>query len=95
MRDHFAAYRRMAKRRHPEDREGVEIPAPLRYLWTYFWDLNCGRPITQAGYGPIPAVEFRAWEELNEVKLRSWELGALKKIDALFLKVMIEKVPGG
>jgi hypothetical protein len=81
----------MSKKPHPEDIQPCALPSTVAYLWTYFWDLNAGRPICQAGYLPIPAVEIRAWEELNEQKLRPFELAAIRRLDALFLKIAAEK----
>jgi hypothetical protein len=88
LREHFAAMHRMSKRRHPEDRPSCEIPECVAYLWTYFCDLSAGRIISQVGAMPIPAIEFRAWEELNEIKLQRWELGAIRQLDALYLKIL-------
>lgn len=91
LREHFAAVKRMTKKAHPEDRQPCPLPESLRYLWTYFHDIGAGRPVWQGGFLPIPATELRAWEELNEIKLESWELGAIRKLDALFLKIVGEK----
>jgi hypothetical protein len=91
LRAHFAAVQRMTGRRHPEDRPACDLPACISYLWTYFCDVSAGRPFSQVGALPIPAIEFRAWEEINEIKLQRWELGALRQLDAVYLKVLASK----
>jgi hypothetical protein len=91
LREHFASYRRMARKRHPKDVESCPMPESLQYLWAYFWDLNAGRPVWQGGFRPIPATEFMAWQTLNEIQLERWELEALRRLDALFLKVVAEE----
>jgi hypothetical protein len=31
-------------------------------------------------------VEIHAWQQINDVKLETWELGAIRQLDTLFLK---------
>jgi hypothetical protein len=80
----------MTGKKHPEDTEGCRLPEVLKYLWVYFWDLNCGRPVWQGGFRPLPATEIHAWEQINQIKLETWELAALRQLDALFLKIYTE-----
>ncbi len=91
LREHLESYERQSKRKHPDFPECCAIPDTLKYLWTYFWDLSAGRPVWQAGYRPIPAVEILAWEQINDIKLERWELGLIRQIDTIFLKVYAEE----
>lgn len=81
----------MARRPHPDTPTSCPLPESLRYLWHYFWDLSAGRPVWQFGYRPLPASEIHAWEQINDIKLERWELGALRQLDTLFLKIFAEK----
>jgi hypothetical protein len=57
----------------------------------WFWDLNMGRGVSQVGYLGLPATEIAAWANLRRIRLREWELDALRRLDATFLAVMAEK----
>jgi hypothetical protein len=80
----------MTRKRHPRDKDAVPLPPSLTYLWQYFWDLNAGRPVSQAGYLPLPAVEIYAWQQVNRIALTRWELNAVRQMDSAFIKVMAD-----
>jgi hypothetical protein len=81
----------MTGKRHPDNVSDCPLPDCLRHIWVYFWDLNAGRPVWQGGFRPLPATEIYAWEQINEIKLDPWELGAIRQLDALFLKTMTQE----
>jgi hypothetical protein len=90
--DAFRSYRRQAGKRHQDDNWDYEVPAAAQYLLDWFWELNMGRGISQAGYLGLSAVEIQAWASLRQIRLRDWELDALRQLDAKFLQVMAEKI---
>lgn len=90
--DAFRSFRRQTGKPHPEDREHVTPPEELLYLWDWFWELAQGRPIGPEGVQlPVPSTEIRAWAELGEVRLASWELIALRALDGTYLRTAAEK----
>ncbi len=90
--DAFASYRRQVGRPHPEDKEHIRAPETLIYLWENFWEIAQGRPLGPEGIQlPIPHTEIRAWAELREITLASWELTAIRALDSTYLKVAAEK----
>jgi hypothetical protein len=62
------------------------LPIEIQYLWEWFWEMNSGRPVSQAGFLPLPATEILAWQELRDVRLAHWELDAVRVLDTFFLK---------
>ncbi len=92
LREQFAAYRRMAKRRHPEDRGEEPPPQAVAYLFVWYQEIARGRPVSAMGhYMPIPSSEILAWCSLSGTRLEQWELDAIRRIDSAFLQVMGEK----
>lgn len=43
------------------------------HVWAWFWDMDCAERLT--------SVDINAWCQLREVKLRGWELSALRAMD--------------
>jgi hypothetical protein len=91
LRDSFASYRRGTGKTHPDDYWPHREPKGGHYILEWFWDLNFGRNATTAGYLGISAAEIVAWCSLRRIRLRGWELDALRRLDAKFLQVMGEK----
>ena len=75
-------------RKHEDDIEEWELPEAAAYLYQWFWELSSGRPVSQAGFLAIPSSEILAWCQLSGIRLRSWELDALRQLDAAFLREM-------
>lgn len=68
------------------------MPRAAQYLLDWFWELNLGRGVSQAGYLGLSSVEIVAWATLRQVTLRDWELDAIRQLDSKFLSVMAEKI---
>ena len=86
------AYLRDTGRRHPEDRDHIEPPMSLMYLYGWFWECAQGRPIGPEGVSmPIPSAEIAAWASLAQVRPQPWEMGALRALDGCFLRIASEK----
>jgi hypothetical protein len=41
------------------------VPAAAQYLLDWFWELNIGRGVSQAGYLGLSAVEIVGWATLH------------------------------
>lgn len=50
-----------------------------------------GRHVSQIGYLGLSSVEIAAWTSLRGIRLKGWELDALRQLDAKFLSVMTEE----
>lgn len=53
-----------------------------------FYDVGSRRPYTQGVPMPITHVEILAWQQLHGVRLKDWELEALKVLDRCWLRAM-------
>jgi hypothetical protein len=91
LRDSFKAYRNGTGKAHPDDFWPYKMPPAAKYILDWFWDLNLGRSASGGGYLGISASEILAWCALRRLRLRTWELDALRRLDAKFLHVMGEK----
>mgnify|MGYP003638421474 CR=1 FL=1 len=82
----------MSNRRHLEQarKSGANVPeldAPyispeIVYLWNYFIELSNAR-----SDGPIGYTDILSWCKLSSISLKKWELGAIVRLDATYLKV--------
>lgn len=81
----------MAGKPHPEDQPAIPFPVGLEYLWRWFGELEAGRPMQDGFLLPIPPTQYAAWAALAGVSLRPWQLMVLRAIDAVALKVAMEK----
>lgn len=91
--DAFVSYRRETGKAHPEDRDYIEPPVTMLYLYSWFWEIGQGRPCGPEGTAlPIPPSELLAWATLGGHTLTEWELQSIRALDGAFLKVAAEKV---
>lgn len=91
--DAFVSYRKETGKAHPEDRDYIEPPVTMLYLYSWFWEIGQGRPCGPEGTAlPIPPSELLAWATLGGHTLTEWELQSIRALDGAFLKVAAEKV---
>lgn len=69
---------------HP-DLIGPPFPAPLKYLWHWFIELNNARPSGGMGAGAITYPDIDAWARLTRRAPAPWEIEALKNLDLAWL----------
>ncbi len=56
------------------ERDDYDIPFCAQHVWVWFWEMDTpGERLTCA--------DINAWCALNEVKLASWELVAIREMD--------------
>ena len=68
--------------------QGTEFPELLSYVWAAFLLLNQGRG--QGFNGPL-ALSFQdilAWQQLTNEYLLPWEVSTIKRLDAVYLRVV-------
>jgi hypothetical protein len=78
--------------RTPLALQGTEFPELLEYVWTAFLLLNQGRG--QGFNGPLPLSfqEILAWQQLTDTYLLPWEVSTIKRLDAVYLRVVAKNV---
>lgn len=54
----------------------------------WFLELNAARTGTGFGANPLSFTEIFSWSALTRVRLRPWEVAALRRLDTEFLNVM-------
>lgn len=64
----------------PDGLFGPPCPDALRYLWDWYGDISRGR---QIGEHPakLSSQEIKAWCDLEGVRLKPWELKAVRRLD--------------
>lgn len=60
-----------------------DLPEELRYLWHWFIELHNSRGAGLAGLDPISYSEIEAWSRLTGNEPETWEIQAIKRIDAI------------
>jgi hypothetical protein len=71
--------------------QGPEFPELLEYVWAAFLLLNQTRGQGYNGPLPITYQEMSAWIELTNTKLLPWEIEVIKRLDAIYLRVVSQR----
>jgi hypothetical protein len=63
----------------------------MEYVWSAFISLHPARG--QGFNGPLPLsyTEIAAWQQLTGSQLSTWEVGVIKKLDSVYIKVIGER----
>ena len=72
----------------PEEAIGPDFPLLVQHIWAAFCSLSTGRTTGFSGPDPITFEQIKAWKELTGEPLSSREVEAIKRIDAVFVRVM-------
>lgn len=62
------------------------LPAGGEFVWSVFNELHPCRSLGMAGPQPISFVELDAWQRVTGIRLRPFELQAIRAIDFAFLE---------
>lgn len=65
--------------------EAQELPAGLELLWDDFLELHSARGSTGFGPARITFVDIDAWQRVNGVTLRPWQIEAIRRADNAYL----------
>ena len=74
--------------RTPWALQGPEFPELLEHVWAAFLLLNQTRGQGFNGPLPISHQEIDAWKRMTDNKLLPWEINAVKRLDAVYLRVV-------
>lgn len=66
-------------------------PPSLEHVWSWFLELCGGRGNTGFGPSPIAFNEIKAWSELTGTYPSPWEVTLLKRLDSLYLSIMVKR----
>lgn len=71
--------------------EQPQVNPIAEYLLELFWELSSGR--TTGGFGAtrLTWLDINAWSNMTGVVLTPWELGAIRKMDAVFVTAANKK----
>ena len=70
--------------------DGPEMPDALDYLWTWFKDLSAYRHYGFAGAEMIRPLDRFVYFLEESVRPERWEIGALVRLDDLYLSIRAE-----
>lgn len=85
MREHLANYQKQTGKVHPRMAEAVELPDGLETLWSDFLELHSSRGSNGFGPSRITFTDIDAWQRVNGVKLRPWQVEAIRRADNAYL----------
>ena len=86
-REHLIQVERQSGRT-PLALQGPEFPELLEHVWTAFLLLNNTRGQGFSGPLPISYQEIDAWQRMTQNMLLPWEIEAVKRLDAIYLRVV-------
>ena len=81
-REHLEQVERQTGRR-PIALEGPDFPLLVSHIWSAFILLS-----NFSGPNPISYAEIKTWKELTETPLDAREVEAIKRLDAVYMRVM-------
>lgn len=64
-----------------------EFPSLVYHVWSAFVALSNSRSAGFSGPNPITYEQIKAWKEVTETPLKSWEVEAIKRLDVIYLGV--------
>lgn len=87
MREHLEAYEERAGFPHPMLLDAPALPATCGQLWRDFTELHSCRG---RGMSPMPISprDIIDWQELNGVRLASWEVDAIRAADGAYFEAV-------
>ena len=86
-REHLEQVERQTGRR-PTALESPAFPLLVSHIWSAFILLSSTRSAGFSGPNPISYEEIRTWKELTETPLDAREVEAIKRLDAVYMRVM-------
>jgi len=86
-REHLEQVQKQTGRRIEELESPTPFPTLLSHVWSAFCTLSNTRTAGYSGPNAISYYEIKAWKDLTDTPLKSWEVEALKRLDAVYLGV--------
>lgn len=86
-REHLEQVERQTGRKIEALEPPTEFPVLISHVWSAFCILSNSRSAGFSGPNPITYEQIKAWKELTETPLASWEVEAIKRLDVVYLGV--------
>lgn len=86
-REHLEQVEKQLGRKLKETEPDVEFPFEIQYLWAAFIQLSNARTAGFSGPNPLSYSEIKAWMEVTNTPLKSWEVDAIKRLDFVYMGV--------
>ena len=86
-REHLEQVEKQTGRRIEALESPTEFPQLLSHVWSAFCRLSNSRSAGFSGPNSISYLEIQAWKEVTGTPLKSWEVEAVKRLDAVYLGV--------
>lgn len=86
-REHLEQVERQTGRKIEALESPTEFPVVISHVWSAFITLSNSRSAGFSGPNPITYEQIKAWKELTETPLASWEVEAIKRLDVVYLGV--------
>jgi hypothetical protein len=93
--DHLLAVERQTGVRPQILADAPSIPSGCEELWPIFNQLHACRGSNGFGPSRISFVDLDAWQRLNGVRLRPWEIEAIRHADGAYLARVAERLKQG
>ena len=60
----------------------------MAHVWSAFITLSNTRSAGFSGPNPITYEQIKAWKELTETPISSWEIKAIKSVDTVYMGIV-------
>ena len=67
-----------------------ELPRLAVHVWSWFLELDSSRGNSGFSHFPITYADLKAWQEMTRIRLEPWEVSALRRLDAAYIKSVAE-----
>lgn len=65
-------------------RDAPDLPVDMTWLWADFLQLHNSRGSTGYGPAPITFTDLAAWQSVTGLRLRPWQIDAIRRADNAF-----------
>tara|TARA_R110001599_G_scaffold348271_1_gene575386 strand:+ start:294 stop:626 length:333 start_codon:yes stop_codon:yes gene_type:complete len=86
-REHLEQVERQTGRRIEALESPTDFPMLISHVWSAFISLSNDRSQGFSGPNPISYEQIKAWKELTETPISSWEVEAIKRVDAVYMGI--------
>jgi hypothetical protein len=86
VREHLEAVERRTGER-PKELDECYIPKEAVHIWNWFLDLHAARTSNGFGSNPITFAEISAWSALTGARPSEFEVGAIRRLDVLYISM--------
>jgi hypothetical protein len=86
-REHLEQVERQTGRRPEALEPPTDFPMLLGHVWSAFLTLSNRRTMGFSGPNPVTFEQIKAWKELTETPIDTWEIQAIIRLDQVYMGV--------